>query len=107
MAGAEMESAAGRVPEEWEALMAEEADMVGLGREPLVGETAAGGERTGAGGREKKKPNSLIPCRKEKITTHPMWVGSLSYISPIRHTWKVQIQEARLYIVTSLSMVSL
>ena len=47
MAGAERESAAARVLEEWDALVAEEADMVGLGREPLVG------ERTGAGGREK------------------------------------------------------
>ena len=47
MAGAERESAAARVPEEWDALVAEEADMVGLGREPLVG------ERTGAGGRKK------------------------------------------------------
>ena len=37
MAGAEKESAAARVPEEWDALVAEEADMVGLGREPLVG----------------------------------------------------------------------
>ena len=50
MAGAEMEST------EWEALVAEEADIVGLGREPLVGETAAGGERrqVRGGGRKKR-----------------------------------------------------
>ena len=84
MAGAEMESAAGRVPEEWEALVAEEADIVGLGREPLVGETATSGEKVREGGR--KGTSSLIPCRIERITTHPMWVGKLSYIGPIRHT---------------------
>ena len=76
------------------------------GRHGWPGERAAGG-REDRCGREREKSNSLIPCRKEKITTHPMWVGSLSYISPIRHTWKVQIQEARLYIVTSLSRGSL
>ena len=42
MAGAEMESTAGRDPEEWEALVAEEADIVAWeesrwwGRQPLV-----------------------------------------------------------------------
>ena len=74
MAGAERESASARVPEEWDALVAEEADMVGLG------ERAAGGRGQVREGGRKKNYNSLIPCRKEKITTHPMWVGSLSYI---------------------------
>jgi len=52
MAGAEKESAAARVPEEWDALVAEEVDMVGLGRGPDEEQVREGG-RKGAGGREK------------------------------------------------------
>ena len=51
MAGAEMESAAGRVPEEWEALVAEEADIVGLEEESRW--WGSRWWRKGAGGREK------------------------------------------------------
>ena len=45
MAGAEKESAAARVPEEWDALVAEEVDMVGLGRRPERGQVREGGRK--------------------------------------------------------------
>ena len=82
MAGTEGDSVAAMVAGELEALVAEEVDMIGL--------QGKKGQVWWEGGR-KKGSNALLPCRIERITTHLMWVGSLSYIGPIRHTWQVQI----------------